>query len=239
MASNQQMSAPAAGASSPLRRLHPMFRSAPAEALRRFESAKSSARHERGAILFEQGQQCRGLFQLCVGKVRLTATARNGKTATLKIARAGELLGLSEALLKVPHWATAEAIETCTTQFIPREWLIAFMTQSAETAIRVAEQVSANHLAALDTLMDLKLSATSGQRFAQFILDLAEQSGSGSKAWQATVSATHSEIAQMIGCSRETVTRLFKSFERSRLITVTPSAIHIERMAELQELAEV
>lgn len=238
MASNQLTSAPAAGASSPLR-LHSMFRNVPAAALRRFETEKSSARYERGAILFEQGQKCRGLFQLCAGKARLTAAARNGKTAILRISRAGELLGLSETLLNVPYWTTAQAIDTCTTQFISREWLIAFMTQSAETAIRVAEQVSANHLTALDTLMDLKLSATSGQRLAQFILDVAEQSGSGSKAWHAKVGATHSEIAQMIGCSRETVTRLFKSFERSRLISVTPSAIHIERMAELQELAQV
>jgi CRP/FNR family transcriptional regulator, cyclic AMP receptor protein len=238
MASNQQKFAPAAEAFSPLR-LHPMFRNVPAAALRRYESTKSSARYERGAVLFEQGQKCRGLFQLCAGKVRLTAAARNGKTAILRIARAGELLGLSETLLNLPYWTTAQVIDACSTQCISRDWLIAFMTQSAETAIRVAEQVSANHLAALDTLMDLKLSATSGQRFAQFILDSAEQSGAGSRAWHAKVSATHSEIAQTIGCSRETVTRLFKSFERSRLITVTPSAIQIERMAKLQELAQV
>ena len=238
MASNYQTSAPAAGASSALR-LHSAFQSVPEGVLRRFESAKSSARYERGAILFEQGQKCRGVFYLYAGKVRLTAAARNGRTTILKILRAGELLGLSETLLNVPYWTTAEAIETCSTQFISREWLISFMSQSAETAIRVAEQVSTNYLAALDTLMDLKLSATTGQRLAQFILDLAEQSGSGTKAWHAKVSATHSEIAQMIGCSRETVTRLFKSFERSKLITVTPAAIRIERMADLEDLAQV
>ena len=213
--------------------------SIPAEVFRRFQCATSTADHERGATLFRQGEQCGGVFELFAGKAKITAFARNGNLATLKIAREGELLGLSEALLNLPFQATAEAAGPCSTRFIPRKWLIAIMTQSSEIAIQVAEQLGSSYLAALSTVLELKLSTAAPQRLAKFILESCGKNGSKEIASGTALRCTHAEIAQAIGCSRETVTRLFRTFRQQNLITVKNSFIHIERAHELRRLSRV
>jgi CRP-like cAMP-binding protein len=47
---------------------------------------------------------------------------------------------------------------------------------------------------------------------------------------------THEEIAEMIGLARETVTRLFASFKRERLIEVHGSTLMIANKAGLEKL---
>jgi CRP/FNR family transcriptional regulator len=47
---------------------------------------------------------------------------------------------------------------------------------------------------------------------------------------------THEDISQMIGTSRETVTRLFKDFRDRKLITLKGSTLTIRSLEELKSL---
>jgi CRP/FNR family transcriptional regulator, cyclic AMP receptor protein len=49
---------------------------------------------------------------------------------------------------------------------------------------------------------------------------------------------THEEIAQMIGSSRETVTRLFSDFKRKELLQVKGSSVLIQDIGALRKFAE-
>ena len=63
-----------------------------------------------GALLFVEGQIPRGAYVLCSGKAKLSTTSRDGKVLILKIAEAGEVLGLSAVISGTPFQLTAETM---------------------------------------------------------------------------------------------------------------------------------
>ena len=78
------------------------------------------------------------------------------------------------------------------------------------------------------------------QRY-QFARFLFEQIAGGEKVdgeVRATLTLTHEEIAQMIGSSRETVTRLFSDFKRREILQVKGSTVIVRDLETLRKLAE-
>jgi len=59
-------------------------------------------------LLFVEGQNPRGVYILCSGKVKLSTTSKEGKVLILKQAEAGEVLGLSAAVSGTNYEMTAE-----------------------------------------------------------------------------------------------------------------------------------
>ena len=79
------------------------------------------------------------------------------------------------------------------------------------------------------------LSHSAGEKLARFLLDLsAEHEGKGEVKFKLTL--THEEIAQMIGSSRETVTRAFADFKKKQLLQVKGSTLIITNKAGLESV---
>src|SRR5438128_9747090 len=66
----------------------------PKPTLEELERIKYASAYPQGAVLFVEGQSARGVYILCSGRVKLSTTSRDGKTLILRIAQAGEVLGL-------------------------------------------------------------------------------------------------------------------------------------------------
>ena len=67
------------------------------------------------------------------------------------------------------------------------------------------------------------LSHSAAEKLARFLLDLSADHEEGKGEVRLTL--THEEIAQMIGASRETVTRLFADFKKKQLLQVRGSTL--------------
>ena len=68
------------------------------KATKDFDSVASISSYPGGAMLFLEKQDPRGVFVLCEGEVKLTISSSEGKTLILRIAKAGEVLGLMSTL---------------------------------------------------------------------------------------------------------------------------------------------
>jgi CRP/FNR family transcriptional regulator, cyclic AMP receptor protein len=66
----------------------------PKASLEELEKVKYASSYPQDAVLFVEGQAPRGVYLICSGRVKLSTTSRDGKTLILRIARAGEVLGL-------------------------------------------------------------------------------------------------------------------------------------------------
>ena len=73
-----------------------------AAAIKDFNAVKSSATYPAGAVLFLEKQDPRGVFVLCGGEVKLSISSSSGKTLILRIAKAGEILGLMATMSGQP-----------------------------------------------------------------------------------------------------------------------------------------
>ena len=203
------------------------------------DSISTSSLYPRGAILFVEGQDPRGVFILCSGRVKLTATAADGKSVIVRIAEAGEMVGLPGTISGTPYELTAEALEPIQANFIPRGEFLQFLRKHGEAALRVAEMLSHIYHEMTQEVRYLGLAHTAAEKFARFLLDLPSVAGHDAAGpVRATLTLTHEEIAGMIGTSRETVTRLFASFKKNQLVEVHGSSLIIRNKADLEELVE-
>jgi CRP/FNR family cyclic AMP-dependent transcriptional regulator len=130
---------------------------------------------------------------------------------------------------------TREALEPIQANFIPRDVFLKFLREHGEVAVRVAEILSDIYHATYREVRYLGLSGSAGEKLARFLLDLAADRGKSSEVVNGSdrvaLTLTHDEIAQMIGLSRETVTRLFADFKRKRLIEIHGSTLVITKQS--------
>src|SRR5262249_3397304 len=86
--------------------------------LQALERLRSIATYPEGAMLFMEGQPSRGIFVLCNGRAKLSTSSSDGKTIILRIAEAGEVLGLSSTVSGKPYEVTAETLGPCQANFV-------------------------------------------------------------------------------------------------------------------------
>ena len=190
-----------------------------------------------GAILFVEGQSPRGMFILCSGRVNLSTTSREGKALILKTAGAGEALGLSAAISGVPYETTAETATPCQLCFVDRRRFLDLMQARSEVSLRAAQCLSRDFQSAYRDIHDLVLTRSSAGKLARLLLSHAPARDPGPSPLRSHSFMTHEEIAQRIGSSRETVTRLLSDLRRKRLIQLDGPTLVIRDRQALEALA--
>ena len=104
-----------------------LFCNLSAAALSQLNEIKCTATYPKSALLFVEGQQPRGVFVLCAGKVKLSTSSKRGKTIITKLSDMGDVLGLNATVSNRPYEVTAEMIEPGQANFIPRDAFIHFL----------------------------------------------------------------------------------------------------------------
>jgi CRP/FNR family transcriptional regulator len=192
-----------------------------------------------GQQLFGEGEVPEGVFLLGTGRVKLFSTATLGKVFITKIARPGELLGLNAAVLGKPYLVSAVVVEPSRINFITRTVFLEFLDRSPRAASDAIDQLSANYYEAQRDLRALGLSQSAREKLAKLLLEWVEHAGDATDVgdiWL-RVYLTHEEIAQMIGASRETVTRMFSDLKRRKVIEGRGEALRVRDLAALRRIA--
>jgi CRP/FNR family cyclic AMP-dependent transcriptional regulator len=191
-----------------------------------------------GAVLFVEGQMPRGAFVLCSGKAKLSTTSREGKVLILKIAEAGEVLGLSAVISGEPFELTAETAGPCQINFVEREALMRLMEKNGELGLHASQALSKEFQSAYRDIHDLVLARSSAGKLARLLLSWTPiREKFEPPEIRVRASLTHEEMAQMIGSSRETVTRLLSDLKKKELIRLDGSTLVIRNRTALEALA--
>lgn len=189
--------------------------------LEEFESLKITNAYPRGTMLFLEGQPSHGIYMLCQGKVKLSTCSRDGKSVILHIADAGEVLGLSATVSNAVYEVTAEVLEPCQVNFVRKDEFIRFLQNNIDACMNAAQQLSRNYHTAYVQIRSLGLSNTAADKLAKLLLEWCKANGDSTNGCtHLKINFTHEEIAEMIGTSRETVSRLLKNFKTRKLITL-------------------
>lgn len=192
-----------------------------------FESLKITNAYPKGSTLFMEGQPSNGVYMLCAGRVKLSTCSPDGKVIILHVAEPGEVLGLSPTISDSIHVATAEVIEDCQVNFIRNDDFLKFLQTHTDACMSAVKQLSSNYQTAYLQICSLGLSNSVADKLAKLFLGWCKTAGDDSNSVHLKVSYTHEEIAEMIGTSRETVTRLLKEFKQRKLVTRKGSDLYI------------
>jgi CRP/FNR family transcriptional regulator len=215
-----------------------LFCNLPPEALQRLAEITSSATYPKGASLFVEGQPSRGVFILCAGHVKLSTSSADGRTLILRISDPGELLGLPATISGRAYEVTADVVEPTQANFISQADFLNFLKEFGEAALRVAQELSDSYQTAFAEMRTIGLSQSAREKLARFILDWGSNHPSDNGAVKFNLTLTHEEIAQMIGSSRETVTRILGDFKKNNLLQVKGSSVTLKNKPGLERLLQ-
>ena len=214
-----------------------LFCDLPAQSLQAFESIKYTTVYPKGAMLFIEGQSPRGVFVLCTGRAKLSTSSSDGKTLITQIAESGEVLGLSATVSGKPYEVAAETLVPCQVNFVKREDFLRFLSEHGLACLRVAQHLSNNYHIAYEQVRLLGLSQSAAGKLAKIILDWCDRDGKQTeRGTQLKLTLTHEEIAQLIGASRETVTRLLSDFKNDQMIYLKGSTLLVRDRPRLEAL---
>ncbi len=201
------------------------------------EAKGTAVRHAQGDLLFAEGETSRGAHMVRQGRVKLTMNSADGKTLILKIAKPGDFLDLGSCVLGRKHEVTAEALEPSEVLFLPQAEFMRLMQQDCRVCLQAAEYLSVDFHEACRELTMLGLSRSAESKIAAFLLRIADERKPGSAVLKLT--STHEEMSQIVGTSRETVTRVLARLRRQRIIDFRGSNMTFCNVGSLRRLANV
>ena len=204
-----------------------------------FETLKTSVTYAKGEIAFHEGDRCHNVFVVCAGRMKLVTSSSEGKTLLLRFAGPGTLLGLTEAMLdRHPYQCSAIAAEPAALAVVPVETFLRFVTTYPEACLRLTVALSEQYKIAQRETKFLAFGGSSISRIAHLLLEEAAVHGEvAADGIRIPSHITHAELAQAIGSTRETVTRILGELNQSGVIKRTANAIVIRGTEELSRLA--
>jgi CRP-like cAMP-binding protein len=203
-----------------LLRTVPIFSELPAVDCEALAQLAARRRYPKDTVVFFENDEGDSFFMIVSGRIKVTILGDDGREVILSVLGPGDFFGEMALLDDEPRSATAIAIEECELLSLQRsdfESVIANKPSISLALVRVltARLRKANHQISTLALLDVY------GRVARVLLDMARDEGRRLKDGQiAFRRATHQEIANRIGTTRETVTRMMKDLERQSLLHV-------------------
>jgi len=212
------------------------FGDLPPAIVRELESISITNHYPTGAVLFHEGQPARGIYILDRGLVKFSVGASDGRTLILRIAHAGEALGIASTVGGRDYEATAEAQQPCDVTFIRYSDVVRMMRSHGEFALWITQALSRDYNVTCREIRTLMLSGSASEKLARLLVGWMDERSGSAVSNRMKVPLTHEEIGQMIGTSRETVTRLMAVFKEQRLIEQEGATLVVSNLTALESL---
>src|SRR5664279_4986288 len=200
------------------------------------EQAALTTTYPTGAVLFAEEESPRGVFIIRRGRVKLSICGSDGRTLILRIVDAGCPLGVAAVVSGRQYEATAGTQEPSEITFLRQNDLLRLMRLYGEFALWVTQHISQDYASTCREIRDLILSDSASEKLARLLVGWLDQNTKSKNPSQMKLALTHEEIGQMIGSSRETVSRLFAGFKKQQLIQQNGSTLVIPSRVALESL---
>jgi CRP/FNR family transcriptional regulator len=174
-------------------------------------SALPEIKFAKGKCLFAPGAPCAGFVLLLAGRIRVGVTAENGRRLVLYRVTPGETCVQTTLCLlgSLDYSAEGMAESELRLVVVPPALFLRLLRESPAFAHFVFERFGAR-LAEMTRLIETIAFLRVDARLAAALLARAGEGG--------TVSATHQELAEDIGATREGVSRQLALFQRTGLV---------------------
>jgi len=189
--------------------------------------------YPRGSIIVAQGDLGDALFLIKSGQVKVAVFAEDGREVILSVLGDGGFFGEMALLDDEPRSAHVIAMTDAVLWQLRREDFRNRLRSSPEVSIALLREISRRLRRADETIASLALLDVNG-RIAHLLLELAREEGGvriGRKL-------THATIAQMVGASRETVSRTMRSLVLRGVISVNRREITLNDLSALRLAAQ-
>jgi len=185
-------------------------------------------RYPKDTVVFFENEEGDFFFTITEGRIKVTILGDDGREVILSVLGPGDFFGEMALLDNEPRSATAIAVEESELLSLHRGDFQSVLNDNRSITNALIKVLSARLRRANHQISTLALLDVYG-RVARVIVDMAREEGKRLRDGRiAFRRATHQEIANRIGTTRETVTRMLKDLERQGLIHVEGKEIIVQ-----------
>jgi CRP-like cAMP-binding protein len=212
----------------------PLFSGLQRDELQKFADLTRERSYPKGSVILFQDDPGDSLFVLRSGRVKVVLIGEDGREVILGVLEPGAHFGELALIDDQPRSAHVIAMEDANLLILRREDFRRRVEANPSVAWALLTELSRRLRRADVKIGGLVLLDVPG-RIARLLLDLADEAGSDA----IEKPLTHQTIAQMIGASRETVSRAMKEFQDAGLITVERRKIAVGDREALEKRSQV
>jgi CRP-like cAMP-binding protein len=215
----------------PLRRV-PLFAHLSDVELDRVRQAVREKDYPKGSVILFEHDPGDALYVVITGQVKVVLIAEDGREVILALLNEGDFFGEMSLIDDQPRSAHVIATEPSRLLVLRRDDFHACMDDMPRIALGLLRALSRRLRQADDKIGGLILLDVNG-RLARQLIDLADEND----GQHITRKVTHHTLAQMIGSSRETVSRTLGDLSSRGLIEVSRKQMVIRDRQGLEALA--
>lgn len=196
-------------------------------------------RLRKNTVVFHEGDPGSAFYLLKSGKVRIYKVSRDGREQVLTIISDGQIFGDVPTFDGGPYPATAATMEDSEIYLIRRENLLEVVKRHPDISIKIIAVLGQRLRQALELVHDLSFKQVP-HRLAGLLLKLSEEYGQETeKGVLINLSLSRQELADIVGTSRETVTRELKKMEAGGLLYIDRRNITVADREKLTSWARL
>ena len=173
----------------------------------------------KGTTIFNQHDSGGGLYLILAGSVKIWRTARDGRDVTVAVLHEGNFFGEMSLLDGQPRSASATAIQAARLLVLDREHFQRHVLAQPHIVAKLLRELSKRLRAADQAIEHLALGSVHDRLF-HLLGHLGRRAPLKGGKGLIERAPTHQELAEMVGSSRETVTRTLAALEKKSLIAI-------------------
>lgn len=179
-------------------------------------------------LVFNQEDPGDSLFVICSGRVKVVLYGEGGREVTLASFGKGDFFGEMSLLDDMPRSANVVTLEESCLLILKRNAFKRYLVKHPTTAITIMAELSRRLRRADEIIGNLALLDVFG-RVARLFADLGDKNGEKTnEGFVIFDRPTHQDIANMVGTSRETISRTLNEFQKRRLLKIEGKKIVLQ-----------
>ena len=195
-----------------------------------FDNLKAPALYEKNQMIYRQGDAADYVYYLKKGKVQIFISSAGGSEKILSIFSEGNLFGKSSFFDKMLRTSCAKALTKSEIIVIDKKMMADIISRRPDFALDLLEYLSKTVRMFSNQIENMSF-LPADKRIARFLADNATN-GKSRK-----IACTHDEIADLIGVSRVTVSKILGKFAQNGWIKTQYRSIKVINEGALSDFA--
>ncbi|MFQ5515607.1 MAG: Crp/Fnr family transcriptional regulator [Myxococcota bacterium] len=190
----------------------PLFQSLSEADLEGIAALLIDRKFPKGATIFEEGLGGDYMYIIQQGQVKVTKISDDGREKILEMLGAGDFFGEMALLDREPRSASVKTTQPCLLLALSRQDFLGLLRDSPEIAMEMIRVLSRRVREADEQIRGLLFERVES-RTRRVLRRLATVAVPGRPDWRGTTALTHQQLADLVGTSRETITRVVKELK--------------------------
>lgn len=202
--------------------------------LQKLKLSMYSSKLDAGVNMFREGDPANSLYYVQSGKIKLTKLSEDGREYTISMFHTGDLFGQTDPFRDSRQSFSATTIEKCVIGTIQKSDLDILLWQHGDLAVEFMNWMGSMHRLTQTKFRDLVMFGKTGA-LCSTLIRLANTYGVAEEAGiTISLKLTNAELADFIGCARESVNRMLGELKKAGAIAMDDGSITITNLRYLQ-----